>query len=369
MQVFGKQAPKRKREVGRGQQLNRELKLIKGAKILLVEDNEINLQVTNELLVASGMKVEAAENGKVAVQKFKANLPTGYDLIFMDLEMPVMDGYAATKKIRQISGGENIPIIALTADAMSDIKTIALATGMSDYLTKPIDPNEVYKVLVKWIPPKSVFSDNQDAIRLKMSDAGSFPRLPGIDTVAGLKRVAGNKNLYGRILQNFTAENKDLIKQLKNSLTQNNPEMAEHLVHTLKGSAGNIGAQNLFDIAAALDSELKAHPDNPQKIRNLMRQLDQELKLVQKVILKAKLPTELRTDKPLKSKSAQIAFKQSIQELCQYLSGYDARADEAFQALKGQLSQAISATDLATIEQAITQYDYDRALAILNQLN
>jgi len=369
MQVFGKQAPKRKREVGRGQQLNKELKLIKGAKILLVEDNEINLQVTNELLIASGMKVEAAENGKVAVQKFKANLPTGYDLIFMDLEMPVMDGYAATKKIRRISGGENIPIIALTADAMSDIKTTALATGMSDYLTKPIDPNEVYKVLVKWIPPKSVLSDNQDALRLKMSAADSFPRLPGIDTVTGLKRVAGNKNLYGRILHNFATENKDLIKQLQINLAQNNQDAAEHLVHSLKGSAGNIGAQNLFDIAAALDSELKAHPDNPKKIRNLMRQLDQELKLVQKVILKAKLPTEFRTDKPLKSESAQLTFKQSIQELCQYLSGYDARADEAFQALKGQLSQAISATDLATIEQAIAHYDYDRALAILNQLS
>jgi len=114
---------------------------------------------------------------------------------------------------------------------------------------------------------------------------------------------------------------------------------------------------------------LKAHPDNPKKIRNLVRQLDQELKLVQKGILKAKLLTEFRTDMPLKSKSAQLTLKQSIQELCQYLSGYDARADEAFQALKGQLSQAISATDLATIEQAITQYDYDRALDLLNRLN
>jgi two-component system sensor histidine kinase/response regulator len=373
MQVFGKQAPKRKREAGRGQQLKKELRLIKGAKILLVEDNEINLQVTNELLVASGMKVEAAENGKVAVQKVKANIPAGYDLIFMDLEMPVMDGYAATKKIRRISGGENIPIIALTADAMSDIKTTALETGMSDYITKPIDPNEVYKVLIKWIPPKSVFSDNQEAIRFKMSAADSFPRLPGIDTVTGLKRVAGNKNLYGRILQNFTIENKDLIKQLQANLAQNNQEKAEHLVHTLKGSAGNIGAQNLFDIASTLDNELKIHPDNPKKIRHLIRQLDRELKLIQNVILNTELPTEFsdseKSDKPQKVKSEQLTFKQSIQELCQYLSEYNARADEAFQLLKGQLSQEMSETDLATIEKAIAQYDYDRALAILTQLS
>jgi two-component system sensor histidine kinase/response regulator len=373
MQVFGKQAPKRRREADRSQQLNKELRLIKGAKILLVEDNEINLQVTNELLIASGMKVEAAENGKVAVQKFNANLTAGYDLIFMDLEMPVMDGYTATKKIRQLPGGENVPVIALTADAMSDIKATALESGMNDYITKPVDPNEVYKMLIKWIPPKSVFADDQEAIRLKMIAADSFPHLPGIDTVTGLKRVAGNKNLYGRILQNFTTENKNLIKQLQTNLTQNNPAAAEHLVHNLKGSAGNIGAQNLYKIASNLNTALKAQPANPKKIRNLIRQLDQELKMVRNIILKAKLPREIskteKSTKPPKSKSEQLTLKQSLQELCQYLSEYDARANDIFQALKGQLSQEISITDLDNIEEAITQYDYEQALAILNRLS
>ncbi|MFH1251081.1 MAG: response regulator, partial [bacterium] len=371
MQVFGKELPKRKREANRGQLLKKEIAQIRGANILLVEDNEINQQVTTELLQSSGVIVELAENGKVAVQKCKEKTGNDYDLIFMDLEMPILDGYAATRQIRQIPGKENIPIVALTADAMSGVKTVALEAGMNDYITKPIDPNEVFKMLVKWIPPKQVISGDFQQSAFIYSDDNHIFRLPGIDVRMGLKRVAGNTHLYSRILQTFCTENQNLIDLLETSLSQNNTDEAEHLVHALKGSAGNIGAQDLYKIAASLDIELKSGQRDPVKTHDLIQQLATELNHILDVITKASLPVEFATPeksgKSSKKQNDRKSFRQSAQELQKYLAEYDAQAAEAFQALKEQLAQIIPEADLASIEKSIDQYNYDQALDKLDE--
>ena len=369
MQVFGKVTPKRKRESARGSQLNIEMTHIAGANILLVEDNEINQQVAAELLIASGMNVTIAENGMVAVQKCIDNNYTPYDLIFMDLEMPVMDGYLATKKIRQIPGkAAKVPIIALTADAMSGIKNIALEAGMNGYITKPIDPNEVFKILIEWIPVKQMPSVDADYLENKIIADDDFPNLANIDTRTGIKRVAGNKNLYSRILRRFRDENKNLVDQIEDALLKKNLDEVVDLVHALKGSAGNIGAQKLYKVTTSLSAELKSQDYNSDKIRKLIILLASELKQVLDVITNADLHVEeVKSFQPEEGTIDSDTFNRSIQDLYTYLSENDAQASEMFTTLKGTLVHKISIPDLEIIEKAITLYDYDQALEQLEK--
>jgi len=368
MQVFGKTAPKRKYASTRGQHFKIELSRIQGAKILLVEDNEINQQVTQELLSTSGMQVSLAENGQVAVQKCQDSSPSEIDLIFMDLEMPVLDGYEATKQIRRIKGFENLPIVALTADAMSGVKSVALKVGMNDYITKPIDPSEVYNVLVKWIPAKRVNSEMSAEIRPRIDTTHNFPLIPGIDTHSALKRIAGNIPLYSRILLNFAEQNIDLIEKLRPILNRKNFKKAEYLVHALKGSAGNVGAQKLYEVASAFDTVLKSESPESAKIAQLFQQFNAELSLVIQTIKKTDLPTASPdTDKPEKVSKKTFNLEEEYRKLINYLSGYDARAGDIFNVIKGELSRLIPKADLTNIAKSIEQYDYDQALNMVKK--
>ncbi len=365
MQVFGKAAPKRKRLATRGQIFNKEIDKISGANILLVEDNEINQQVSKELLIASGMNVEIAENGEIAVAKCKDISQPQFDLIFMDLEMPVMDGYIATQKIRQIPDLKKTPIVALTADAMSGVKSRALNAGMNDYITKPIDPKDVQNMLIKWIPPRQMEKKHS---KIKLDPDTNFPVLDGIDTLNGLRRVAGNRTVYSHILRKFCSENSDLIDKLKTALADQNREETIHLAHALKGSAGNIGAQSLYQIASSLNDELKDHPDNLKKTHDLISQLSTELDQIIRVIKEANFPDEnnqsIQSEVP---QTDQESFKKSVQELFVYLSENDARASGLFNALKRSLTHTISVPELENIEKSIMQYDYEQALAQLDK--
>ncbi|HDP67017.1 MAG TPA: PAS domain S-box protein [Candidatus Marinimicrobia bacterium] len=363
MQVFGKAAPKRKRQATRGQQLHGEIARIEGADILLVEDNEINQQVTAELLLATGMSVTIAENGKAAVEKCRARADSPYDLIFMDLEMPVMDGYAATKEIRRLPKMSTVPIIALTADAMSGVKDVALETGMNDYITKPIDPKEIHEMLIKWIPAKSrpPKSPEPDAATTVVKSA--FPSLTGIDTDAGLRRLAGNRQLYSRILKQFATENADLVTRLDAALSKPARKEAIHLAHALKGSAGNIGASQLHQLAASLNDILKNKPDDHDRIRTLIRQIDTEIRQIHAAIAQINLPPETPQVESLSGQSPDSEpFQKSITELYHLLAESDARAGDIFAGLKNTLRKKIPNPELGQIETAIDQYDYDEAL-------
>ncbi|MDD5765530.1 MAG: Hpt domain-containing protein, partial [Candidatus Marinimicrobia bacterium] len=196
--------------------------------------------------------------------------------------------------------------------------------------------------------------------------------LQGIDTRTGLKRVAGNKQLYARILSLFATENKNLIEILKNHLARKDTVAAEHLTHALKGSAGNIGAQNLYKIVTDLDKELKSEQYDSVKIGELFRQVATELNLILDVIAKAKFPVEITTlGKSGETKKPKIdgeMFRKSVHELRKYLTEYDAQAGDAFQTLKEELLLKMSEAQLAIIEKDIEKYDYDQALAKLDEV-
>ncbi|MGL1892900.1 MAG: transporter substrate-binding domain-containing protein [Spirochaetaceae bacterium] len=217
---------------------------IRGAHILLAEDNLINQQVATELLESEGFYVEIANNGEEAVS---LALKNSYDIVLMDLQMPIMDGYDATKVIRETIDIDTLPIVAMTADAMSGVRDSVINIGMNDYVTKPIETDSLWKSLNKWIKsgernlPEN-FTNNDN-----LNDKTGIPKIDGIDTVTGLKRVGNNIELYTKLLSRFLDDQKDFTGKIRKLLKDENNEEAKREVHTAKGVSSNLGINNYWE--------------------------------------------------------------------------------------------------------------------------
>lgn len=230
---------------------------IQGAKILLVEDNKINQQVAEELLVSEGFWVTIAENGQKAVDILLKKGPDAFDAVLMDLQMPVMDGFEATRILRHEPRFDHLPIIAITADAMTGVREKVLEAKMNDYITKPVDPLEVFTALAKWIKSGEREIYRSEASGYTPPNSLEMPSFETLDTASGLARINGNIVLYNKILRDFYREYQDFYSHLTRLLEEQKNQEAERLTHTLKGIAGNIGAKALHRAVSALDAELK----------------------------------------------------------------------------------------------------------------
>ncbi|MEK9629327.1 MAG: response regulator [Nitrospinota bacterium] len=242
------------------------LEKIKNAKVLLVDDNEINQEVGNEILEQAGFYVTIANNGKEAVEKV---VQSEFDCVLMDIQMPVMDGYEASRAIREDSRYATLPIIAMTANAMQGDREKCIDAGMNDHVAKPIDPNELFKALIKWITVREGLG-GESAIPDKDksqpdSEANTLPELPGIDADAGLMRVNGNKKLYQKLLGDFYKNNKNKKQEIEKTLEDGDLKLAERLVHTVKGVSSTIGANGLAEVSQPLEEELRNGNENIDK--------------------------------------------------------------------------------------------------------
>ena len=231
--------------------------------ILLVEDNPINRMVATEMLQGSGASLDTAENGIEAVEKVKAN---HYDLVLMDIQMPQMDGYQATRSIRTGLKHTRLPIVAMTAHAMYGDREKCLAAGMNDYISKPIDRDRLFSTIRKNIR-LSAAMDSQpslsEAAQLE-EDKPEMPfTLPGINLEDGLKRLGGSWEIFTKILKEFGKEYDGFPKLFRNVVAQENWDEATRLAHTLKGVAGNISAEELHLAAKALEETLKSKDPKP----------------------------------------------------------------------------------------------------------
>ncbi len=218
------------------------IELLKDNKILLAEDNIINQEIVEGLLEKSGLIIDIANNGQEAVDKVKQNK---YSLILMDLQMPIMDGIEATKIIRLID--KNIPIIALTANAMVSDIVKTKAVGMNEHLNKPIDITQLYETLLRYIVKKSDSIKSSTVTNQEHKDI-DIPIFKNINTKIGLSYMSNNKKLY--ILNDFYITNKDL------KLEELNDNDLERAAHTIKSLSLSIGAKSLSEIAAKLESTL-----------------------------------------------------------------------------------------------------------------
>jgi len=269
-----------------------------GARILLVEDNELNQQVAVGILSEGDFEIDIAENGKVAVEKA---FETGYDIILMDMQMPVMDGIEATKQIRANPALGKVPIIAMTANAMQADRELCLEAGMNDHIAKPFDPNQLFATLVKWLPhdAKRTPAAGKPKGKPAKKATGKLPKLEKIDVSLGLQRLMGKETLYLSVLQKFSEHQRNATEKIRGALDKGERDTAERLAHTLKGLSGNIGAEELQERAEALEQKIRSGAE-PGELDCLMN--DTEGLLAQIIAeLDSKLPkakNESAADQP-----------------------------------------------------------------------
>lgn len=232
-----------------------------GLRVLLVEDNDINQQIAVELLEGVGAKVDVANNGREAVDTLLGgSIPPPYDVILMDLQMPVMDGHQATSKIRSDPRFTALPIYAMTAHATLEERNFCLANGMTGHIAKPLDPALLFDTLSKLprLVPEAVTPGTGAATEAAVAAPPDLPPVDGLDSADGLRRVGGNTRLYVKLLRQFASQQADAVGEIRAALAANDAGSATRLAHTLKGVAGNLGARDVQDAAAAAETLLRS---------------------------------------------------------------------------------------------------------------
>jgi CheY-like chemotaxis protein len=338
-----------------------DLGMIRGAKVLLVEDNEINQQVAKEILEQAGLVVGIANNGEEAVQKIKAET---YEAVLMDIQMPVMGGFEATQEIRKDGRFKELPIIAMTAHAMAGDREKSLAAGMNDHVIKPIDPDELFSALLRWIKPGErgvPRAENRRAIPEEKEEDLLLPELPGGSVASGLERVGGNKQLYAKLLCKFKEGQEKAVEQIKAALQSGDVETAVRLAHTVKGVSGNLGAETLYHAAAELEKAIK---EGKETIDPLLTGFGSQLKIVMDAI--KVLEESLAAQKEPESSTAvsvdKGAVKLLLQDMARLLESDLTEAMNRLEALRQHLANSSTHEDFKRLEKQVESFDTDGAL-------
>ncbi|MGL1936548.1 MAG: PAS domain S-box protein, partial [Fibrobacterales bacterium] len=346
--------------------LNPEIEKIRGASILLVEDNEINQQVAQELLEAEGLLITIADSGQKALDILEVE--KGFQLILMDLQMPGMDGFETTTHIRKLYG-ETFPILAMTADAMSGVEDEVYAVGMNGYITKPIDISVLFDNLLTFVDPIDISEDKRLQGSQQINTEQSIEDLPaieieGVNTVEGIKRVAGNRELYYSLLKKFIDNNRNFMNDITRTIDSEDIDAAEKLAHALKGVAGNVGAEQLFNNVRILDDALKSGSTDSDGIRSYLESVEKELNVVIESVTEnldsmggAKVDVISEED----PKILLARLKNELEE-------YSTDSVATFEALKPWLGEQLSEEDAIAIQAAMDDYEYDTVVSLLEKL-
>jgi two-component system, sensor histidine kinase and response regulator len=343
----------------------RVLARLQGARVLVVEDNELNQQVAVELLSAAGIRVDVAQNGSVGVQRVQE---TSYDVVLMDLQMPVMDGWEATRRIRALPGFARLPILAMTANALAGDRERSLAAGMNDHVTKPIDPEELFDVLLRWLTHRTVDAAERDTaapVPTPLPEAGPpLDLIPGLDTADGLRRVLGRREAYVGILRRFAEGQADIARDIRAALAEGRRADAERGAHTLKGVAGTIGARELQRQAAELEAALRQSA-TPEDVEPLLETAGGMLDDLISALLRT-LPLDPKQTAAVPSVDAKV-LATAVSGLDHLLSCDAAEAIDAFEAARPILAAAFGER-AAQIGQLVRRYQFEEALAALREV-
>ena len=259
---------------------------IRGARVLVAEDNEINQQVARELLEQAGLVVDIANHGAEAIEMLAA---AQYDVVLMDIQMPVMDGYAATGKLREDPRYRELPILAMTANATSEDVERSLAAGMNDHINKPISTAELFKALLRFVEPAEPGERElpDPAPSPVEPEEGPGLSLEGIDTAAGIARVGGSERAYRRLLKKFRSGQGDAVAGIRTAVAAGDQELAVRTAHSLKGAAGALGVEAVQASAGALESALAADLDgvDPALYQTLESDLAEALAVIDNALV------------------------------------------------------------------------------------
>ncbi|MCM2358769.1 MAG: ATP-binding protein [Geobacteraceae bacterium] len=252
-----------------------------GVHVLLVEDNPINQEVAREILEGRGVQVDVAGNGAEAVELLTSS-GICYDAVFMDVQMPVMDGLEATRRIRADKAFKTLPIIAMTASAMPSDLDLCLRAGMNDQVTKPIDVPELFAALRRWTRPDAVTTFEPFGEALVAGEEPGLPdHLPGIDLSGALRRL-GSAPFLRRLLLSFRKENRETRDRLRSALARGDRELARRIVHTVKGVGGNLDLTDLCGTALALEQALQG--EDAGTLQSALAEFEEKLSRVLEVI-------------------------------------------------------------------------------------
>jgi CheY-like chemotaxis protein len=327
-----------------------------GVRALVVEDNEINRQVAREMLQNVGAVVECVENGRQAVDRVLGD-PHAWDVVLMDVQMPEMDGLEATRLIRQDPRCADLPIIAMTAHVLDSDHQRSLAAGMTDHLAKPIDPRVLYTVLAHRLrrqPPAPLTSPAPVAAPPIVG--------PGLDIRMALSRLGGDLGLYRRLLTAFNSEWAEAPRHLAELVARGERESAKHLAHTLKGVAGNLGANGVAAVTADLMRSL-GEAAEALEAEALLAALERELWLV--ATATAGLGDETIPPAPT---GAQGTVAPILERLLTLLDQNSFSAADALRDLSAHLADRGHEARLAELEAAVMALDYPRARRALEHL-
>ncbi|MBH1994705.1 MAG: PAS domain-containing protein [Burkholderiales bacterium] len=339
--------------------------LLEGMRVLLVEDNEINQEVAQYILLHSGARVAVAANGQLAVDLL-ANTPHAWDVVLMDLQMPVMNGYDATLAIRAL-GLPDLPIIAMTANAMDEDRLRAIASGMNAHVAKPIDVDEMIETLTRLVPAPLGGGDNAVQAGNAVADTPELPdTVPGIDLAAALLRFGGDYGAFLALLKRFENSQGDAVEETRRLLAAGQTQQAAQLLHRVCGVAANLGATHVASLAAESEKALKTGPSHATAA--LLGQL--ELAMAEVIKATRALPSPLRRAQPAPnaSASAPLDVHAGLTELLVLIRNNNLKALAHFHALHPALQQSDREAALA-MANAIETLNFSEAeKLVLDQL-
>ncbi|MDH6160182.1 response regulator [Janthinobacterium sp. CG_23.4] len=340
---------------------------LRGAWLLLVEDNEVNQEVAQKILNDAGIRVDIASNGAIALAKIEEN---AYDGVLMDCQMPVMDGYQATRKLRQDPRHSNLPVIAMTANAMVGDKEKCLDAGMNDFIAKPINVAQLFGTLARWITPAAPQEATaaQPQPQPQPQPEAELPVIAGLKMAETIRRVGGNIPLMRKLLERFVETQFDAMQRIVTAIENNQLETAIREAHTLKGLAGNIGAGGLADSAARVEHllSLGSHDGLPQALAACTLALDE---LVPKIVLA--MQSRSNVAEPGNAVVAPVErahLEAGLRELSQLLQQDDAQAVRHLDGIAPVLAAAGQAEHARQLKRMLGQYDFEGALAQLGEV-
>jgi CheY-like chemotaxis protein len=319
---------------------------IHGTHILLVEDNDINQEVATEFLSKAGLQVTVAHHGGEAVALAKEK---PFDAILMDMQMPVMDGLTATRLIRELPQGKEVPIIALSAAAMVQDKEACVRAGMNAHLSKPIDPEELIAVLLKYIQPAISATTEASVMTMIPAALDYLPdELPCFDLPGAIMRVGGNQVLLRKLLLRFANDYAASPAQIDALLQDGRASQACELLHRIKGASANLGAEHVALAAQTFEDEIKAQQPLATRER-FAAHLGDAVQAVHSLMQNQEGKAAAQTE------PGKIDI--SLNQLAQSLAQHEIVSDEQLAALRTELSGSVPAPLLAEFDRHLHNFD------------
>jgi len=328
-----------------------------GARVLLVEDNELNREVAMGLLEDAHLNIDQAENGAAAVQMVTKQR---YDLVLMDMQMPVMDGITATKAIRSNPTFASLPIIAMTANAMDRDREACLAAGMNDHLAKPIEPEKLFAALLKWIRRQAAAASVAATPAVASIAVSAALAIPGIETATALQRTGGNRKRYESLLSRFADSQSAAVVEIRSALAAEDLPTAQRIAHSLKGASANLGAMSLAEIAAKAEAAISSNQFVAPTLETLSRSLDATVAAI-RAALPSVAPVAAGTADP-------STVAEPLSRLKKLLESDDGEAADFIVEVRPNLLKVLTTTEVDSLTNHVGNFAYTDALQSLSSI-